>query len=75
MTGKLLPCPFCGSNNLEDAGVGAEYVSCGDCGAFGPDCGVDYTLQREIRLGEARNKWNTRCEQPIASAPKFGEEE
>lgn len=32
---KLLPCPFCGSSDLEDEI--ALYVFCKECNAFGPD--------------------------------------
>lgn len=30
---KLLPCPFCGSENLKDCYV---YIKCNDCLAEGP---------------------------------------
>lgn len=39
---ELLPCPFCGSDNLKeyiwrDGDETVDYIQCSDCTACGPD--------------------------------------
>lgn len=51
----LLPCPFCGSRNVEMTGVIMFFVVCRDCKSEGP---VAFTTTGGIR--EAASLWNTR---------------
>lgn len=47
------PCPFCGKDEGEprDIGGGHYAVTCGNCGAQGPD---------DISQKDAAGQWNTR---------------
>lgn len=56
---KLLPCPFCGGNNLvlEGIGSGCEYYVC-VCGADGP-AGDDKL--------ESHDRWNERAPNPLVT--------
>ena len=49
MSEKLRPCPFCGSEDVENTG---NYVKCRNCLADGP---FNYT-----NVDEAAENWNTR---------------
>jgi|GEM_PF-2247767 len=51
---KLKLCPFCGSVNLAQDAALSDYIECRDCGAYGPDGGVE--------------GWNTRAESPELTA-------
>lgn len=54
---KLLPCPFCGSTNLDVCGVLVRYVHCLDCGTDGPwPC----HQRKEQTQEEAVEAWNRR---------------
>ncbi|MBD1553852.1 Lar family restriction alleviation protein [Pseudomonas typographi] len=48
---KLLPCPFCGSESVQQD-VGGCYLSCNSCGAEGPMCQGEQT---------PLDSWNTRA--------------
>lgn len=52
----LLPCPFCGSNNItpNDDAYGSLWVCCDDCGASTLECGVETPEQQWER-------WNKRA--------------
>ena len=57
----LLPCPFCGGDDLSE-GPYSPYVICNGCGAFGPG-------NSDVTHEEAIEAWNTRTpEQAIAAA-------
>ena len=69
---KLLPCPFCGSDDLDIAdyevqeGKFFSMVVCDKCTATGPEGLTQF---------EARDKWNKaprNAWQPIETAPKDG---
>lgn len=50
MSEQLIPCPFCGSTNLDD--MHASFVTCRDCGAEGP----------YGNPAKQRQAWNTRAD-------------
>lgn len=54
----LLPCPFCGSNNVK-AGHGVRYAECSDCDAMGPTAHYPEN---------AISAWNTRAAMPDTKA-------
>ncbi len=49
-TPELLPCPFCGSKDLDYSDI--DYVECVCCGTFGPDSSKE---EKSIDL------WNRRA--------------
>ena len=53
---ELLPCPFCGSENIIAEPYGAEYFCCHNCEASGPMSDTRGTL------------WNTRAPDPAVAA-------
>lgn len=57
-TGALRACPFCGSDNIREAGRGLFYAECRDCHAYGPSHDEDspYGLWAQ----QANEKWNRR---------------
>lgn len=65
----LLPCPFCGSTDVYLGYAAYTYVSCGDCGAHGPDIMPDVTWPSDPGYGESWRKaqaeaaemWNRRA--------------
>lgn len=67
---KLLPCPFCGSANLElgNTWTACYWIMCDDCTAevhgepFGEDDGKGHYRVRAHRKAKASaiEKWNTR---------------
>ena len=69
----LLPCPFCGSENLHFQGAGwlgnSAYVSCGDCSTDGPFFDMDAdTEEAETRADTAAvAAWNRRVPVPPTS--------
>ena len=51
--GELLPCPFCGSSDLESAKyIISYYIQCNDCQAVSPKCGT---------LEDLHLAWNKRA--------------
>ena len=80
-TPALLPCPFCGGNDLsfrtemegDDYRTVIEctdYVVCGNCGAKGPPVSSTEMLWEETAAAAA---WNQRSAwQPIETAPRDG---
>jgi Lar family restriction alleviation protein len=60
MTQQLLPCPFCGSSEVEAHGFHRKrtwVVVCLECHAFGPDTGPNDVITE----AEAVTAWNTRA--------------
>lgn len=62
---ELLPCPFCGGNNLrfqlDDIDGWVAHVECVDCDdMLGPMSAFKYDTQQEAQ-GDAANVWNTRA--------------
>jgi Lar family restriction alleviation protein len=53
---ELLPCPFCGSNNVSEARdvMHWQVVRCDDCGSSGPCI--------ELDRKKANALWNTRTD-------------
>jgi Lar family restriction alleviation protein len=58
--GKLLPCPFCGSNKIQLSFWGAPYVSCEQCNTEGPTSDADGATRAE-KDAEAVRLWNKRA--------------
>jgi Lar family restriction alleviation protein len=61
---NLKPCPFCGSDNIEEANKTIPFVVCKDCEAFGPRP-IDYSIHDDIKDWEYEKKrihaaWNRR---------------
>lgn len=59
---STLPCPFCGSTNLDgdSDGYATEWVVCGGCGAQGPK--APYSNQPPTPW----DTWAVRCGQPAS---------
>lgn len=60
MTQQLLPCPFCGSSDVEAHGFHRKktwVVVCLECHSFGPDNGPNDVITE----AEAVAMWNTRA--------------
>jgi Lar family restriction alleviation protein len=55
---ELLPCPFCGSDDLHSTGNGvySSYIECNGCGASGP--AADHADNEQAL-------WNRRAAQPV----------
>ena len=62
MTAELLPCPFCGSTDMQTSSNGIEscFLVCG-CGAEGPAC---------FSYVEALEAWNRRTQPPAGEVAK-----
>lgn len=67
----LLPCPFCGSENLEANGTGASeiygsahqsgFIECLDCGTYGPNVEfVDGVDKDGLGYEAVHIAWNNR---------------
>lgn len=57
----LLPCPFCGSSDLDPAKQAKQYVACNKCGAFGPSPDSSYPLmQWDLRRAAIHDAWQAR---------------
>jgi hypothetical protein len=62
MSEELLPCPFCGNDEIAHQtgrGLFVQYV-CGQCGA-GPDHVTEHPPESEIAWVEAAKLWNRRA--------------
>jgi Lar family restriction alleviation protein len=64
---ELLPCPFCGSDDVESyLGRGSAFIRCDDgCGAEGPHCDSEPC---------AIERWNTRARSEPTQAASLDEE-
>lgn len=58
MSEQLLPCPFCGSTNL-DMRDARDFITCRDCGAEGP-----------YQPGVAAHAWNSRADLVVDAGKK-----
>ena len=60
MGDKLLPCPFCGSTDIETYPDFPVYVKCEVCGACGP-CAQDSGIRWALAMAKAVEAWNRRA--------------
>ena len=61
----LLPCPFCGHDDLNECFDGAlGWIECPNCSAEGPLC--EYG-ERSVTLKEAAEAWNRRPAAALAA--------
>lgn len=56
---ELLPCPFCGSNDIKILTKFDPYVTCGNCLSFGPSP-IETDLEHSKTMTEIISLWNTR---------------
>lgn len=67
---ELLPCPFCGSEDIDSPTRYARYGRCNDCDAFGPTAAYDLDPSACVSNGIAA--WNRRAlsahGQPVVDA-------
>jgi len=63
---KILPCPFCGSSDIEEGGEKSVYLFCGNCGSRGPDW--NYRTERAI------DSWNNQKKQAVSLMRELADE-
>lgn len=57
---ELLPCPFCGSNNIAPPTEYNMYISCNDCLSYGPSPITAGLRHIQVNVVKAIDLWNSR---------------